>query len=129
LPAGTHGLYGSVALFDLETGQELAFVQQSGYFGHVGCDGDGNLFTNFFTGSIRWAVRQDPTQPARLLIGPPERLPFPAANQGIAASEQGTVIAQTAWKGCRWILSANAAQPRHMETGGGNWTSVSHDGR
>jgi tetratricopeptide (TPR) repeat protein len=124
-----HGLNGGVALFDLETGRELAFLEQPGDFGHVSFDGAGNLYTNFFTGAFRWPVRPDPTRPGRLLLGPPERLPFPSGNRHIAANEEGTVIAQTKWHGSSWVLPANAAQPRRLEGGGGNWVSVSPDGR
>src|SRR5262249_47317419 len=65
-----------VALFDLETGRELAYVSLPGDQTVARFDGAGNLLTNGYDGFFRWPVRSDPANPGRLSVGPPERLPF-----------------------------------------------------
>jgi serine/threonine protein kinase/WD40 repeat protein len=127
----THG----VALFDLDSGRELAALPT----GPDGCglcfDGAGNLLTNSRAGFYRWPVRPDPASPGRLLVGPPERLPFPSGNRVISASQDGRVIAQSMWNGYGmpgggWILHPNYAAPQQVLTGNSTSTcSVSPDGR
>jgi serine/threonine protein kinase/tetratricopeptide (TPR) repeat protein/WD40 repeat protein len=128
----TNGL----ALYDLETGNELAFVKVPRGVGNVCFDGAGRLITNGFGGLFRWPVRPDPTQPGRLTIGPPERLPFHAGNRAIAASRDGQVIAQAMFNGYGmepygggWILHSKAPKPLWVEARGKmNWAGVSPDG-
>jgi serine/threonine protein kinase/WD40 repeat protein/Tfp pilus assembly protein PilF len=128
-------LINSVALFDLDSGRALAELPT----GPDGCglwfDGEGNLLTNARAGFFRWPVRADPASPGRLLVGPPERLPFPAGNRSISASQDGRVIAQSAWNGYGmpgggWILHPNHAAPQQVLAGTSTSTcSVSPDGR
>jgi serine/threonine protein kinase/WD40 repeat protein len=127
-----HGL----ALFDLPSGREVAFLKDPGgrnvlpYF-----DGAGNLVTNSLSGFFRWPVRQDPTQPAQLIIGPAKRLPFKAGQRSIAASRNGEVIAQATFYGYGekqsggWILHPSSPALRHVEPQTRmTWASVSPDG-
>jgi serine/threonine protein kinase/WD40 repeat protein len=129
-----------LALFDLETGRELAFVQVPGDRGNVGnvCfDGAGNLYTNSFAGLFRWPVRPDPTRSGRLTVGPAERLPFHPGNRAIATSQDRHVIAQAMFAGYGmeefaggWILHSNSPAPRRVDAGlSMHWCSVSPDGR
>jgi tetratricopeptide (TPR) repeat protein/WD40 repeat protein len=128
-----------LALFDLESGRELAFVKlpKEEFAGNVCFDGAGNLLTNRFAGLFRWPVRPDPARPGRLTIGPPERLPFFSGNNAIAASSNGQVIAQAMFAGYGmaeyaggWILHPKASQPRRVEAGTSMASaSVSPDGR
>jgi serine/threonine-protein kinase len=130
------GLTDGLALFDLETGRELAFVPMARGAGHACFDRDGNLFTNSSSGLFRWPVQPDATRPGRITVGPPERLPFPPGECAIATSHDGGVIAQAmyngygmeAYAGC-WVLAGNVARPRRVDTTGGVWVSVSPDGR
>jgi serine/threonine protein kinase/tetratricopeptide (TPR) repeat protein/WD40 repeat protein len=125
------------ALFDLETGRELAFVKGRGGRQTVCFDDTGNLLTNGFSGFFRWPVGPDPTRPGRIRVGPPERLPFYPGDHVIAASRDGQVIAQAmfgaygmAQYAGGWILHPKAPQPRRVEAGVGmGWASVSPDGR
>jgi WD40 repeat protein/tetratricopeptide (TPR) repeat protein len=123
------GLTDGLALFDLETGRELAFVSVPGGGGHACFDGAGNLFTNSPAGLFRWLVRPDPAQPGRTIVGPPERLPFPSGNRSVATSRDGRVIAQAIFRAGVWVLHPNIGQPRQVETNAGDWASVSPDGR
>jgi tetratricopeptide (TPR) repeat protein len=125
-----------VALFDLETGRELAHVPVPG--SHYACfDGAGHLLTNGFDGFFRWPVRSDPALPGRLVVGPPERLPFHGGIYPVSASQDGRVIAQAMFAGYGmaahaggWVLHPNSPTPRHVDPGASmNWTSVSPDGR
>jgi serine/threonine protein kinase/Tfp pilus assembly protein PilF/WD40 repeat protein len=127
----TNGL----ALFDLETGRELKFMEDPR--GRSPCfDGTGNLLTNAFSGFFRWPVRHDPARPGRLTVGPAKRLPFKPGHRSIAASRDGKVIAQAMFNGYGmgpyaggWILHPNAPQPRWVEKGRSMvWASVSPDG-
>jgi serine/threonine protein kinase/WD40 repeat protein len=125
----------SVALFDLDSGRELAQLPT----GPRGCglcfDGTGNLLTNSFAGFYRWPIQPDPASPGRLLLGPPERLPFHAGDVPISASQDGRVIAQSMWHGYGmpgggWILHPNFRTPRQVEAGTSvRPCSVSPDGR
>src|SRR5262249_53314942 len=73
--------------------------------------------------------------PGRLLVGPPERLPFHAGNRSISASQDGRVIAQSMWNGYGmsgggWILHPNYPAPQQVLAGTGTSAcSVSPDGR
>jgi tetratricopeptide (TPR) repeat protein/WD40 repeat protein len=126
-----------LALFDLETGRKLEVVRVPRGVGRVFFDGAGNLLTNGFAGFFRWPVRPDPTQPGRLTVGPPERLPFHPGNGQIAASRDGQVIAQPMFAGYGegpyaggWILHPSTPKPRRVEAGTGmHGASVSPDGR
>jgi serine/threonine protein kinase/WD40 repeat protein len=124
------GLGGGLALFDVESDRELAIVSPPGGGGNPCFDGDGNLLFACGGGLLRWAVRPDLTQPGRLTLGPPQRLPFPSGDRSVAASRDGRVIAQAIFgTGGGWVQSADAPQPRRLEPGGCNWCSVSLDGR
>jgi WD40 repeat protein len=119
-----------VALFDLESGRELAHLPCSGRIprttgtlgpGSVTFDGTGCLLTNGFEGCFRWPVRSDAVNPHRLIVGPPARLPFHTGNQPISASDDGRVVAQclvlgfgTDTSGGGWILHPNAPVPRQV---------------
>jgi serine/threonine protein kinase/tetratricopeptide (TPR) repeat protein len=129
------GLPDGVAFFDLDTGSELAHIPSGNVCAQF--DGAGNLLTNGFEGFFRWPVRPDPANPRRLLVGPPERLPFHPGDRMIAASGDGRVIAQSMWGGYGmgpfaggWILHPNTPGPRRVSAGDATWAcSVSPDGR
>jgi WD40 repeat protein len=132
------GLKDGVALFDLETGAELAHLPMHGKRGKTVCfDGTGHLLTNDFAGLFRWPLRQDPEKRGRLIVGPPQRLPFHEGDEQIAASRDGRIIAQCMWHGYNmtahaggWILHPNAPMPRRVRTGVSTGVcSVSPDGR
>jgi serine/threonine protein kinase/WD40 repeat protein len=118
-----------LALFDLETGRELAFVPAPGGGGSACFDGAGNLLTNNYAVLFRWPVRPDPTRPGRLTVGPPERLPFNHADRSVATSRDGRVIAQASSQSGGWVLHPDAPQPRRVEPIRCSWVSVSPDGR
>jgi tetratricopeptide (TPR) repeat protein len=126
-----------VALFDLESGRELAHLPINPRGCSVSFDGTGSLLTNTFAGFFRWPVRPDPANSGRLLAGPPERLPFHPGNHPIAASRDGRVIAQCMWGDYGeqdyaggWILHPNSPTLRRVDAGQALcWCSVSPDGK
>ena len=126
-----------VALFDLESGRELAHLRISSRGPYVIFDGTGNLLTNGFEGSFRWPVRPDSANPGHLLIGPPERLTLHPGRHAIAASHDGRIIGQCMWAGYGeqafaggWILHPNSPTPRRVDAGTSvGHCSVSPDGR
>jgi Tfp pilus assembly protein PilF len=130
-------LVDGVALFDLESGRKLAHLAISPRGCSVSFDGEGNLLTNGFEGFFRWPVRPDLANPGRLLVGPPESLPFNPGKHAIAASHDGRVIGQCMWVGYReqafaggWILHPNSPTPRRVDAGKSmGHCSVSPDGR
>jgi serine/threonine protein kinase/WD40 repeat protein len=131
------GLADGVALFDLESGRQLAHVAIPGGGGSVAFGGAGSLFTNSFAGCFRWPLRREPGQPGRLILGPPARLPFQRGDRHISASQGGRVLAQSMWLGYDmgafaggWILHPRAAGPRRVLAGQSvSANSVSPDGR
>jgi tetratricopeptide (TPR) repeat protein/WD40 repeat protein len=133
---------GDVALFDLETGAEIGFIPIHRAGGNdlvtsVAFDGTGALLTNGFCGLLRWPIRAKAANPSRWTVGPPEPLPFHPGDQGVAASGDGKVVAQTMWFGYGmdkyaggWILHPNSPRPRWVERGSSmNEAAVSRDGR
>jgi tetratricopeptide (TPR) repeat protein/WD40 repeat protein len=123
------GLTDGLVLFDLETGRELGFVPIPGGAGDACFDGAGNLFINHNAGLFRWPVRPDRAQPGRMIVGPPERLPFPSGNRTVATSRDGRVNAQVIFRHGVRVSHPNLTQPHLLETNSGDWTSVSPDGR
>jgi serine/threonine protein kinase/WD40 repeat protein len=117
-----------LALFDLETGRELAFVPAP-RVGDPSFDAAGNLFTNSSAGAFRWPVRPDPARPDRLTVGPPERLPLPPGKGLTSASRDGRVIAQANFQSGGWVLHHDAPQPLLVEPARCVRVSVSPDGR
>jgi serine/threonine protein kinase/WD40 repeat protein len=132
---------GGLVFFDLETGAQVAFVPMpKGPHPHgaaIAIDGAGALFSNHFSGCLRWPIRAAPTKSDRWQVGPPERLPFQPGNSTIATSRDGRVRAQCMWAGYGmapfaggWILHPNFAMPRRVQAGAGTGCcSVSPDGR
>ncbi len=127
------GLEDGVVLFDLESGDPLTPLPSLKGLTRVAFDGTGNLLTNSLMGFFRWPVRPDPAKSGRLLVGPPQRLPFNEGDGAISVSRDGRVIAQCIWNVDShggWILHPNAPTPRgvraRLRTGPCN---VSPDGR
>jgi serine/threonine protein kinase/WD40 repeat protein len=136
------GLSDGLALFDLETDHELAHIPAPrgeappSSIWNVAFDGRGNMLTNGFEGFFRWPVRSDPANPGRLIVGPPQRLPFHPGNHSISTSRDGRVIAQSMWTGYgmasfagAWVLHPGSAAPRRVQAGSIAANSVSPDGR
>jgi serine/threonine protein kinase/WD40 repeat protein len=131
------GFTSGMALFDLETGRKLAFVNVPSGENCVCFDGAGNLLSNGFAGFFRWPVRFDPRRPSQLTFGPAERLPFNHGHQAIAASADGQVIAQAmsdaygmSQHAGGWILHPGSREPRRVEAGSSmTCATVSPDGR
>jgi eukaryotic-like serine/threonine-protein kinase len=126
-----------VALFDLESGRELAHLPITSRGCYVSFDGTGSLLTNGLEGFLRWPVRPDSANQGCLFVGPPEHLPFHPGRHPIAASHDGRVIGQCMWGGYGeqafaggWILHPNSPTPRRVDAGVAiNYCSVSLDGR
>jgi tetratricopeptide (TPR) repeat protein/WD40 repeat protein len=136
-----HSSLTGVSLFCVDSGQEIGFISlpdsRNGGVPGICFDGAGSLLTNSFSGLLRWPVRPDPGKPGRLLVGPPERLPFFPGNESIAVSRDGRVIVQTMWSGYgmaeyagAWVLHPNSRRPRWVNRGlGVTAPSVSPDGQ
>jgi WD40 repeat protein/Tfp pilus assembly protein PilF len=138
------GLEDGVALFDLETGSELAHLPLSNravpHKSHgtaVNFDGTGSLLTNGLEGFFRWPIRPDPAKPGRLLVGLPKSSPFFPGDKHVACSRDGRVIAQCMWNGYDmqnyaggWILHPNSPKPQRVRVGlSTSECSVTPDGR
>lgn len=128
------GLRDGLALFDLQSGCERAFAFIPGGGGYTCFDGDGNLYLSNGIGLYRWPVRPDPTQLNRLIVGPPEPLPFYAGGRCLAASHDGRVIALSNFtyeetNGGGWVLHPKDPKPRRIEKARNRLASVSPDGR
>jgi tetratricopeptide (TPR) repeat protein len=130
------------ALFDLKSGMKLAEIPNVGDGARLGSiraafDTRGNLLTNGYGGLFRWPVRPHPAAPQRLVIGPPERLPFHPGDRTIAVSRDGRVVAQCMWQGYGmapfaggWFLHPHRTRPRRVDAGSSVGScSVSPDGR
>jgi serine/threonine protein kinase/WD40 repeat protein len=140
---------GGVALFDLDSGRELAEVPTNDPSFHapsldhpsIAFDGPGNLLTTQMSGAFRWPVRtharvaKAPGSERRMVLGPPERLPLKPGANPIAGNRDGQVIAQCMWvgygmEGGGWILHPSSPEPREVDAGASMAaSSVSPDGR
>jgi WD40 repeat protein/Flp pilus assembly protein TadD len=133
-----------IALFDLETGRELAFVPVATGVRSVCFDGAGNLLTSSRAGLLRWPVCPDPVEPNHLTVGPVEQLTFLAGDRSIlvnercsvATSREGGVIAHTEFSSPKmpvddggWVLLGSGHPTRRVETAWCSGASVSPDGR
>ena len=65
-------------------------------FVNLAFDGEGRLYSNSFEGCFRWPVRREGE---RLIVGPPERLPFQPGREAIAVSRDGRTVAQGQYNG------------------------------
>lgn len=83
-----------VSLFDLQTGQDVGYLPV-GHAGHPWfIPATGDLLTYSLSGLLRWPVRFSEQDPSRVTIGPPERLPCPAAyGTQVTSDRSGRVIA------------------------------------
>ena len=108
------GMTNGVALFDLESGRERAFLATpgGGGGGNPCFDGAGNLFTNTYSGLFRWPVAPEGTAAGKLTVGPPQRLPFPVGDRGVATSRDGRVIAQARIVRSAFNLEKDVARSR-----------------
>ena len=64
-----------LALYDLETGRELAFVNVPRGAGSLYFDGAGNLLNNGVDGCFRWPVRPDSARSGHWTLGHPPGTP------------------------------------------------------
>jgi serine/threonine protein kinase/WD40 repeat protein len=130
------------ALFDLKSGMKLAEIPNVGDRARLGSikaafDAKGNLLTNGYGGLFRWPVRPHPAAPQRLVIGPPEPLPFNRGDGPVAVSRDGRVVAQCMWAGYDmapfaggWFSHPHRPSPRRVDAGSSvGMCSVSPDGR
>jgi WD40 repeat protein/tetratricopeptide (TPR) repeat protein len=124
------------AFVDLAGLRELGVVPRS-TTRHVSLtfDGKGTLYTNSLEGCFRWPVRMEGE---RLIVGPPERLPFQPGSEAIAVSEDSRTVAQAQYLGYGmaphaggWLLTADRPDdPRYLAAGVSMTAAdVSRDGR
>jgi WD40 repeat protein len=129
-------------LFDLATGRELAAVpfRTAGVLGRIGSfqfEPSGGLLTNSMDGCFRWPVREDPSAPGRLTLGPPERLPFYPSIVSVSTSHDERILAQAIFNGYGmqqhaggWIVHPDSpSEPVRVMAGSADATTVSPDGR
>jgi WD40 repeat protein len=83
-----------LGFWDLESGAELGFVAIADGVRSVLFEPSGELLTNDLSHLCRWHIRPDPAAAGLLRIGPPERLPLPGSDSGIAQSRDGRVLVQ-----------------------------------
>ena len=101
-------------------------------------DGRGRLMANFSVGVHRLPVREDPSAPGSVTIGPPERLLLHPGSRVVATSGDGAVVAQAMATGYEmapyagpWLLLRDKGN-RSWNLGPGQDTicaAVSPDGR
>ncbi|MHB1422678.1 MAG: protein kinase domain-containing protein [Gemmataceae bacterium] len=121
---------------DLASLRDLGFVKIGNSRGvGLAFDREGRFYTNSFEGCFRWPMR---FEGERLLVGPPERLPFSPGREPISVSADGRTVAQPQYAGYgmapyagAWLLTAESADsPLYLAAGDAmNTADVSRDGR
>jgi eukaryotic-like serine/threonine-protein kinase len=134
LAAGARHL--GVGLWDLATGQKLAFLPQPNTNAvHVGFDRSGALYATSWDGTFRLPVRADGAD--GYAVGPPELLPFGRGHSEVAVSPDGRVRAKGYGYGYGerpyagvWAQVGDRAVPVALDKGvSGASVAVSPDGR
>jgi WD40 repeat protein len=83
-----------VSLFDLQTGQDVGYLQVGFALYPWFIPATGDLLTYSLRGLLRWPVRFSEQDPSRVTVGPPEKLPCPAAfGTRVTSDRAGRVIA------------------------------------
>ena len=75
-------------------------------------DGDRQSFHQHLSGLFRWPVDPRGEPAGELTVGPPQRLPFPVGDRGVATSRDGRVIAQA-----RMFEAIQSGEGRRKESG------------
>jgi WD40 repeat protein/tetratricopeptide (TPR) repeat protein len=83
-----------VALWDLETGRQVADLPLGSNVWQSVFDPAGVLWTPTAGGTFRWRVRESPDHPGRLTVGPPERVPVDRGTLGRSADARVWVGAE-----------------------------------
>jgi serine/threonine protein kinase/WD40 repeat protein/tetratricopeptide (TPR) repeat protein len=122
------GTEDGVVLWDAAHGSEVGFVGY-GLTACVAFEPSGALLTNGPSGLGRWPVREDPAAPERLRLGPPEELPVPGSDRGIAISRDGGLVASAQGWGALVLHRDHPAHPvRLYPHGDARSVTVSPDG-
>ena len=123
------GMADGFGLWDLQTGNELAFIESPGT-NYVLFEPSGDLLTNGSAGLFRWPVQSDKASPGLLRIGPPQKLSVPGPICHVAGSGDGRVIAVSQFQGGRVLHADRPDQPvpigPHADA---RYVAVSRDGR
>ena len=100
------GMSDGVRLWNLARGGQLAFLPV-GQTGSVLFEPSGELLTFGDAGLLRWPLRADPASTGHLRLGPPQKLPVPAAFAQAAHSQDGKVIASAQFNRGGLVLHAD----------------------
>ena len=123
------GMGDGFGLWDLPSGNELAFLESPGT-DFVLFEPSGALLTNGSAGLLRWPVQADAASPGLLRIGPPHKLSVPGPICHVACSGDGRVIAVSQFQGGRVLHADRPDQPvpigPHDDA---RYVAVSPDGR
>ncbi len=128
-----------VTLFDLATGQDVGYLPVDHALHPWFIPGTGDLLTYSSKGLLRWPVNFSEPDSSHAKIGPPERLPCPAAfGTEVASDQSGKVIAAAAGNkvfilhdfGQRIVTLDALADCRHVAVSpDGRWVvTTSHGG-
>jgi eukaryotic-like serine/threonine-protein kinase len=101
---------GSVGLWDLPSGKNLALIEGSPGINIVLLEPSGALLTMSLNGLFRRQIRREP-ETGIVHLGAPERLPVPGSPCPIAQSTDGGVLASAQFDGAVVLL---ADQPNHL---------------
>jgi serine/threonine protein kinase/WD40 repeat protein len=87
------GTTDGVALFEVNSGDPLAFISEVGPQRSVVFERSGSLLSDGPAGVFRWRIRQDKTHAVASVIGPPQKLLLPGSGDALGASVGSTVLA------------------------------------
>ena len=110
-----------VAFCDLRTGKVLARKLVPGGVSNVRFTDSGDMFTQGWSGTMHWPVRNDPRKPGRIQVGPPEKLALPPGANPMSVSGDGRIVVTSMYAGYGeeefaggWIQTTDRQTPFHV---------------
>ena len=121
---------GRIAFYNLTSGRFLGSTQIKSDGGRCLFDRNGNLYTDYLSGAIRWPVHAIADSPGTIQVGPPEKLLLPSTRNELAVDAQGEWLASAVRGNGIWTLNlSDRENPIYWLAGDYAFVDFSFDGK